>query len=142
MTSILYALLAPRFGGVVLLGTLLTVTSSHAQLVPGVAPQPGSAPLQPGQVTAPRTITTPQVQSPSAPTSGLPANILTPATTNQLAPSTGPITTFGGAGRGLPGMTGGPPLNGPMGAQDPTAGYMRPPTVGPLLCDPAVDMVC
>ena len=121
---------------------VLVVTSppSHAQLLPRVAPQPGTAPSQPGQVTAPGQIITPQVQSPSGPTSGLPANVLIPATTTRLAPSTG--STLGGAGRGLPGMAGGPPLNAPMGAQDPTASYMRPPAVGPLFCDPAVDMVC
>lgn len=93
-------------------------------------------------------VTTPTIQPFSAPTSGLPANILTPSTTNQLAPSTGATTSFerqpsfGGAGRGLPGMPGGPPLKGPMGAQDPTADYMRPPVIGPLFCDPAVNIPC
>lgn len=93
-------------------------------------------------------VTTPTIQPFSAPTSGLPANILTPSTTNQLAPSTGAVTSFererafGSAGRGLPGMAGGPPLKSPMGAQDPTADYMRPPLVGPLFCDPAVNIPC
>ncbi|HEU4686397.1 MAG TPA: hypothetical protein VFS39_17955 [Nitrospira sp.] len=107
------------------------VAPTAAQLIRGLPPQPGTAPLQPGQVT------TPPVPAPSAPTSGLPANILTPSTTNQLAPSTGAVTNFGGAGRGLPGLQGGPPLNTPMGAQDPTADYMRPPAIGPLFCDAA-----
>jgi hypothetical protein len=81
----------------------------------------------------------------SAPTSGLPANVLTPATTNQLEPAAGApgrAPVFLGAGRGLPGMPGGPPVNSPMGARDPAAQYMRPPTVGPLICDPAVDVAC
>jgi hypothetical protein len=63
--------------------------------------------------------------------SGTSAKIITPATTNRLAPN------FRGAGRGLPGMPGGPPLNSSLGARDP-----RPPTVGPLFCDPVVDFPC
>lgn len=50
--------------------------------------------------------------------------------------------TFGSVGRGLPGMPGGPPLNGRMGAQDPSPSYMSPPTVGPLLCDPELNIPC
>ncbi|MGQ0667258.1 MAG: hypothetical protein ACT4O4_09505 [Nitrospiraceae bacterium] len=46
------------------------------------------------------------------------------------------------AGRGLPGMPGGPPIKGSMGYQDPASRYMRPPTLGPLLCDPLVDGLC
>lgn len=87
------------------------------------------------------------IQPSSAPTSGLPANILTPSTTSQLAPSAGARSNsspppFTGAGRGLPGMQGGPPLNSPMGAQDPSRNYMQPPTVGPLFCDPALNIQC
>ena len=43
---------------------------------------------------------------------------------------------------GLPGMQGGSPVNRPMGAQDPSADYMRPPVVGPLFCDPALNIPC
>ena len=70
-------------------------------------------------------ILTPTNQTSSAPTSGLPANVLTPSTTNQLAPNTGPSSSFGrpkdfgSAGQGLPGMRGGPPINSPVGAQEP-----------------------
>lgn len=46
------------------------------------------------------------------------------------------------AGQGLPGMPGGPPIKGPLGYQDPASGYMRPKTIGPLLCDPLADGVC
>jgi len=49
---------------------------------------------------------------------------------------------FTSAGRGLPGMQGGPPLNAPMGAQDPSRSYMQPSTVGPLFCDPALNIQC
>lgn len=112
-------------------------SASWAQALPGSVQPQNQSP-----------VTTPTIQPFSAPTSGLPANILTPSTTNQLAPSTGPSTSFerpkafGSAGRGLPGMRGGPPLQSPMGAQDPTADYMRPPVVGPLFCDPAVNIPC
>jgi hypothetical protein len=132
-------------GSIAVLGLALSVTAacpttSFAQTSPGL---PGSSQ---SQTQGP--ITTPPNQPLSAPTSGLPANILTPSTTNQLAPSTGATASFertpsfGNAGRGLPGMPGGPPLKGPMGAQDPTADYMRPPVVGPLFCDPAVNISC
>jgi hypothetical protein len=46
------------------------------------------------------------------------------------------------AGRGLPGMTGGPPIKGPLGYQDPAPRYMQPLMLGPLLCDPLVDGSC
>ena len=84
------------------------------------------------------------IQPASAPTSGLPANVRTPATTSQLEPAgaAGRAPAFVGAGRGLPGMPGGPALNSALGARDPTGQYMRPPTVGPLFCDPAVDLAC
>jgi len=39
-------------------------------------------------------------------------------------------------------MPGGPPLTGGMGAQDPSSKYMRPSTIGPLFCDPAVNIPC
>ena len=49
---------------------------------------------------------------------------------------------FGSAGQGLPGMPGGPPIKGSMGSQDPSGKYMIPPTIPPLLCDPAVNIPC
>jgi hypothetical protein len=101
--------------------------------------------VQPPNQTAPSPVTISPIQPSSAPTSGLPANVITPATTNQLQPAAnapGRAPVFLGAGRGLPGMPGGPPVNSPLGARDPAAQYMRPPTVGPLICDPAVDVAC
>jgi hypothetical protein len=117
---------------------LIAAAHASAQTLPG-----GTIQQQNPQATSPVTIS--PNQPGSAPTSGLPANVLTPATTNQLQPAAGapgraPI--FLGAGRGLPGMPGGPPVNSPVGASDPAAQYMRPPTVGPLICDPAVDVAC
>jgi hypothetical protein len=49
---------------------------------------------------------------------------------------------FGTAGRGLPGMQGGPPIKGSMGYQDSSSRYMRPPAIPPLFCDPAVNIPC
>ena len=46
------------------------------------------------------------------------------------------------AGQGLPGMPGGPPIKSQAGSQDPSPVYMRPQVIGPLLCDPLVDVVC
>jgi hypothetical protein len=95
----------------------------------------------------------PQSQAPQNPQAGpqpvLPsggtASTVSPGTTTSLppAPTPGP-SPFSSAGRGLPGMPGGPPINGPMGAgaRDPAASYMRPPVVGPLSCDPVVDPAC
>ncbi|SLM46623.1 conserved exported protein of unknown function [Nitrospira japonica] len=50
--------------------------------------------------------------------------------------------SFGTVGRGLPGFPGGPPLNGTPGVGDTSTSSMRPKTIPPLLCDPAVDIPC
>ena len=116
-----------------LLAAFISVAS--AQTLPGATQSP--------QAQSPVTIS--PIQPLSAPTSGLPANVVTPSTTSQLEPNpnaSGRSNPFSGAGRGLPGMPGGPALNSPLGAKDPTGSYMRPPAVGPLFCDPAVNMPC
>lgn len=97
---------------------------------------PGSFPGQQSPVAISPIPRSPVVISPVPPVgapaeSGIPARIITPSTTNRSAPN------FRSAGRGLPGMPGGPPLTSPLGAQDP-----RPTTVGPLFCDPVVDFPC
>ena len=100
-----------------------------AQTVPGTLPA-----QQPPVVISP----IPPVGAPAS--SGISAKIITPATTNRLAPSPERpenVKGFRSAGRGLPGMPGGPPLTSPLGARDP-----RAPTVGSLFCDPAVDSSC
>lgn len=109
--------------------------------------QTGPTGLQPPsqlQTQIPPQVTISPIQPSSAPTSGLPANILTPATTTQFGPSPGVQTRsiFNSAGNGLPGMPGGPPVNTPAGVQDPSARYMTPPVIGPLFCDPALDLLC
>jgi hypothetical protein len=50
--------------------------------------------------------------------------------------------SFGTVGRGLPGFPGGPPINSTPGGGDSPASLMRPQTIPPLLCDPAVDIPC
>ena len=68
--------------------------------------------------------------------------MVTPAAGPGAIPSSSLGKSFGSAGRGLPGMPGGPQLNGAVGAQDPAGSYMRPPVVPPVLCDPAIDLPC
>lgn len=84
---------------------------------------------------------------PSLPSAGVPAAAAsgqTSALTPSMSPTTvpGPQKSFASAGRGLPGMPGGPPINAPMGAQDPSGRYMRPPVIGPLFCDPSLNIAC
>jgi len=57
-------------------------------------------------------------------------------------PSSTKPGSLGSAGRGLPGMPGGPPIKGALGSQDPSPTYMRPSTIGALVCDPMIDGVC
>lgn len=104
---------------------------------------PGGLPTQQSQQVPAVTSSVPPMSAPQ--TSGLPAKIITPTTTNRLAStprSLSSATGFTGAGRGLPGMPGGPPLTSSLGARDPSARFMRPQTIGPLFCDPVVDFPC
>ena len=119
--------------------SLLLSVTVRATVIAQTSPIPGQ-PQNPQALLGP---TISPLQSSATPTSGLPANVLTPATTNQPEPGApGRTPVFSGAGRGLAGMPGGPPVNSPLGVRDPAAEYMRPPTVGPLICDPAVDVAC
>ncbi len=109
-------------------------TTGAGQTVPGVAPSEARSP-----------VTISPIEPLSAPTSRFSANLITPSTTNRLKPSADPVNRRNAspsAGHGLPGMPGGPPLNSSMGAQDPTARYMRPPVIGPLFCDPGMNIEC
>ena len=112
---------------------LLTYPSAYSLVSAQTGPTGLPAPIQP-QISP--------VQTPSPPPSGLPANVQTPSTTTQLTAVPGPQTRaiFNSAGNGLPGMPGGPPVNTISGARDPSPSYMTPPIVGPLLCDPAIDI--
>ena len=111
-------------------GVVLPATGA-GQTIPGGAPS---------ELRSPVTIS--PIEPLSAPTSRFSANLITPSTTNRLKPSADPTNqrnAFPSAGRGLPGMPGGPLLNSSTGAQDPTGRYMRPPVIGPLFCDPGID---
>ncbi|MDP1946885.1 MAG: hypothetical protein Q8L77_05235 [Nitrospirota bacterium] len=104
---------------------------------PPQTPTPPAVQNQAGQ--------TPQTAVPSA-TPG--AGVSTAGPTSVPASGVGSSASsslgkrFGSAGQGLPGMPGGPPMKGSMGSQDPSGKYMTPPTIPPLLCDPAVNIPC
>jgi hypothetical protein len=101
---------------------------------------------------APANPQNPSTQSLQAGVEGTPSP--TQTATSGLLPSTAAIQgaasiasssrpgSLRSAGRGLPGMRGGPPIKGTSGYQDPASRVMRPPTLGPLLCDPLVDGLC
>lgn len=57
-------------------------------------------------------------------------------------PSSTKPGSLSSAGRGLPGMPGGPSIKGALGSQDPSSTYMRPQTIGSLVCDPLIDGIC
>ena len=93
------------------------------------------------------------VPAPAAPLTGTDVTPLQPAsssagTTVSVTPGVGTVMSssvgksFGTAGRGLPGLSGGAPVNSSIGSQDPSSTFMRPPVIPPLLCDPAVDLPC
>lgn len=87
----------------------------------------------------------PQVQSSG---SSVPATGATGQTTLGLNPASSGISAsttnppFVSVGRGLPGMSGGPSLGAAGGAVDPSGDYMSPRVVGPLFCDPAMNIPC
>ena len=82
---------------------------------------------------------------PSGGTGGAPvAPVSSPSVVQGIGtiPSSNKPGSLGSAGRGLPGMPGGPPIKGALGSQDPSSAYMRPQTIGALVCDPMIDGVC
>lgn len=112
----------------------ICVSSGLAQISPSPAnPQnPSSLSLQNGL-------------DPSGGVGGIPAAPLSSPSVVQgigTIPSSAKPGSLGTAGRGLPGMPGGPPIKGALGSQDPASTYMRPSVIGPLVCDPMIDGVC
>ncbi len=98
---------------------------------PNLAPQntQGGSQIQSPGFSVPATVTTGQTTPGfNSPTSGL-----STSTTK---------STFISAGKGLPGMPGGPRLGAAGGALDLSSDYMTPPVVGPLFCDPALNIPC
>jgi hypothetical protein len=111
-----------------------------AGAVPGLAQTPPAIPSIQNQ-PAPLSQSVPSDSSSAG--SSLPSGpTVTPTLGVGSIPSSSLGKSFGTAGRGLPGMPGGPPVNSALGAQDPAGKYMRPPVILPLLCDPAVDFPC
>ena len=126
----------PRVVLLTLLISTVCVSFAPAQTNPTPAnPQnPSSSSLQSGLDPAggTGTVSSAPVFSPS----------LVQGTGTGTIPSSSKPGTLGSAGRGLPGMPGGPPIKGVLGSQDPSSAYMRPPTIGALVCDPMLDGVC
>jgi hypothetical protein len=81
-------------------------------------------------------------QSAPSPGFSVPANVTTSQTTLGLNPASTTTSPRVTVGQGLPGMPGGPPLGGAGGATDPSTDYMSPHVVGPLFCDPAMNIPC
>jgi len=124
-----------RWGSVSLLvGMTLRSLSGFAQ-TPPAAPILQIQPAPASQFGASDSSSTGSVRA-----SGI--SVVTPTLGVGSIPSSSLGKSFGSAGRGLPGMPGGPSLNGALGAQDPSGKFMRPPVIAPLLCDPAIDLPC
>ena len=124
-------------------GPFLTAIGLLALAMPcaaQVSPAPSQTPAQP----------TPSVQPALQPVVTGAGGVTPSGTGTQAvpAPTVGTIgsssdkKSFGTVGQGLPGMQAGPPLTSPNGAQDPSSKYMRPTVIGPLFCDPALDIPC
>jgi hypothetical protein len=110
------------------------VTPSMAQTSPAPAnPQnPSTQSLQAGLDTSSLV---------AAPTAGIAPTVTTIKGVASISSSSRP-GSLRSAGQGLQGMPGGPPIKGSLGYQDPASSYMRPPTIGPLACNPLLDGVC
>jgi hypothetical protein len=123
-----------------LAGVGALVFPCSAQTQTQISPTPPPVQNQPNQPTQAGVL-------PPAPNTGGSTQATT-GLTSVPVPGVGTTTsssagkTFGSAGRGLPGMPGGPAVNGSMGAQDPSSQYMRPLSIPPVLCDPAVNIPC
>ncbi|MDL1890531.1 hypothetical protein FBQ96_13305 [Nitrospirales bacterium NOB] len=126
----------PWIGAGLVLWYMVSPIPSRSQTVP----PSGLQQTQPGQAQGPLG------------TAPLPNPLLQSATITSTASGASapqPVTTpsnkgksFGTIGKDLPGMSGGPPLTAPMGAQDPASRYMRPPVIPPLFCDPSINIPC
>ncbi|HSB44656.1 MAG TPA: hypothetical protein VLD60_06575 [Nitrospira sp.] len=103
------------------------------------SPPPPSLQIQP----APAPQVGPAANVSGVSSSATPAGpVATPVPGVGTIPSSSLGKSFGSAGRGLPGMPGGPPVSGTPGGQDPSSTWMRPLQIPPLLCDPATDIPC
>ncbi len=117
---------------------LLAPSLAAAQLLPPSSNQSNQQ-NQPGNLQAPGSIPIPNPLAQQSAISSTASGASAPQS-NTIPSSQG--KSFGTIGRGLPGMTSGPTLTGPMGSQDPSARYMRPTVIPPLFCDPAINIPC
>lgn len=108
--------------------------------VPCVAQTSSLAPQNQPQAASPSPQTLPSSDVTVSP--GVTTSPVTPSVLPGSSKSSSVGKSFGTAGQGLPGMPGGPPIRETAGAQDPSSAYMRPPVIGPLFCDPAIDIPC
>ena len=115
---------------------LLSVVGVLANPCGAQAP-PAAPPVQNQTVQSLQAV--PNVVAPSQTNAG-PPSVPTLGVGSSVSSSTG--KRFGSAGRGLPGMPGGPPIKGSMGSQDPSSRFMTPPVISPLSCDLAVNIPC
>lgn len=120
--------------------TIVLSVGVMAGAVPGLAQVPPAAPSIQNQPAPLSQSVAPDSSSAGSSLSSGPT--VTPTLGVGSIPSSSLGKSFGTAGRGLPGMPGGPPVNSALGAQDPAGKYMRPSVIPPLLCDPAVDFPC
>ena len=125
---------------------ILFVTGVVPSLILDAAGQTSVAPSTSSQSVAPQNLQGgSQIASPGF---SVPATVTTGQTTSTLTPTTNGISastttrSFSSVGRGLPGMPGGPRMGSSGGALDPSSNYMAPPIVGPLFCDPALNLPC
>ena len=116
-------------------GVMLWANSGLAQAPPPPAPSLQNQPAPLSQPVAPELSGVSIPVPPGAP-------VVTPSLGVGSNRSSSLGKSFGTAGKGLPGLPGGPAVNGLLGAQDPSGKYMRPPVIPPLLCDPAVELPC
>lgn len=117
------------------LGGLSALALPCAAQTPSAPPAPQNAAQS--SAGGPSSSSTPTIVVSGTPGPGTTPG-LTPGTgaIPAISPSSGPGISFGQppVGRGYPGMSGGPPLNAPMGAGNPSASYMTPPVIGPSVC--------
>ncbi len=95
--------------------------------------QPGQNPQALGTLPGSNLLAQPSSISSTASGASAPQGVTIPSSQGK---------SFGTIGAGLPGMTGGPALTSPLGAQDPASRYMRPSVPASLFCDPSVNIPC